>query len=87
MPEVVRADGRKFQRRSPAWKETKEDAEKFQLIESNEANPTRPSYLGQFVMDISHRQAKKEGFKRAEVQKLFLILVTLLRIRILLRLG
>jgi hypothetical protein len=72
LPEVVRADTAKFLRRTPYWKETKEDAEKVQMRQSNETNPLRPSSLGPFIMDTVHRQAKKQGDqKRAEVEKLF----------------
>lgn len=75
LPEVVRMDSSKFQRRPPTWKETKEEAGRLQMKESNEVNPSRPPKLGTFIMDTIFRQAKKEGdLKRAQVEKLFPII-------------
>jgi len=70
---VVQADSKKYQRRPPKWKETKEEVERLLQQESNEANPGRPQSLGPFIMDIMQRQAKKEGdIQRAKIQNLFL---------------
>jgi hypothetical protein len=70
LPEVVRADVCNFQRRSPFWKKTKEEAERWQ--ESNALDPVRPPNLGPFIMDTIKHQAKKLGdLKRAEIEKLF----------------
>jgi len=68
----MRADIAKFQRRPPTWKETKEEVERLQMKQSNEANPIRPSNLRPFIMDTIHHQAKKVGdLKRAQVEQLF----------------
>lgn len=72
LPEVVQLDTKKYQRRPPKWKETKEEADRLQQQTSNEAHPARPSFLGTFIMDIMQHQARKEGdAQRAKIQHLF----------------
>jgi len=64
LPEVLRRDTSKYQKRPPLWKETDEDKDKFQRTSSNEKNVTRPDRLGCFIMDDLHKQAHIEGETR-----------------------
>lgn len=59
LPEVLEKDTRRFQKRSPVWKETEE--ERARVEAHNEAHAKRPSKLGRFIMDDLHKQAREEG--------------------------
>lgn len=61
LPEVLKQDAKRYQKRAPAWKETAEDKERLLKNGDNELNLARPPTLGPFIMDTLHRQASKEG--------------------------
>ena len=61
LPQVLRDDTRKYQKRPPTWKETEEDRERHVMHGTNETNLKRPSSLGRFIMDDLHSQAEVEG--------------------------
>ncbi|KIJ68575.1 hypothetical protein HYDPIDRAFT_106781 [Hydnomerulius pinastri MD-312] len=55
LPEVIKNDTRKFQKRAPVWKENPDDAAR----ESNELNILRPASLSTFIMDTIFTHAKE----------------------------
>lgn len=61
LPQVLKDDTRKYQKRPPTWKETEEDRERHVMHGKNETNLKRPSSLGRFIMDDLHSQAEAEG--------------------------
>lgn len=61
MPKALADDQQQFQARPPAWKESKEEAEKFQQSVDNRSNPTRPPTLTKFIMDEIMAQANRES--------------------------
>jgi RNA-dependent RNA polymerase len=70
--EVLKEDSRKFQKRSPEWKETKEEWGQFFASCRNESHLQRPTDLGRFIMDELYEQAKgEEVFWLAKIETCF----------------
>lgn len=59
--EIIKEDSKAYQKRSPQWKETKEEQSQFLASGKNEKYLQRPDGLGMFIMDELYEQAKEEG--------------------------